>query len=86
MKSISGEGRGGTQSVISQGGARDGLFLRREGWEVVVIVNTTGLIGFSYFTLCLYNKIRHFVEKSSVILCVWLKFRIKKFLKSKLHC
>ena len=53
---------------------------------MVVIVNTTGLIGFSYFTLCLYNKIRHFVEKSSVILCVWLKFRIKKFLKSKLHC
>ena len=37
---------GGTQSVISQGGARDGLFLRREGWEVVVIVNTTGLIDF----------------------------------------
>ena len=31
MKSISGEGRGGTQSVISQRGARDGLFLRREG-------------------------------------------------------
>ena len=57
MKSISGEGRGGTQSVISQRGARDGLFLRREGWEVVVIVNTTGSIGFSYFTLCLYNKI-----------------------------
>ena len=40
-------GRGGRQSVITQGGARDGLLLRREGWEVVVIVNTTGLIGFS---------------------------------------
>ena len=63
MRSISAEGRGGRQSVISQGGARDGLLLRREGWEVVVIVNTTGLIGFSYFTLCLYNKIRHFVKK-----------------------
>ena len=62
MKSISAEGRG-RQSVITQGGARDGLLLRREGWEVVVIVNTTGLIGFSYFTRCLYNKIRHFVEK-----------------------
>ena len=85
MKSISAEGRG-KQSVITQGGARDGLLLRREGWEVVVIVNTTGLIGFSYFTRCLYNKIRHFVEKSSVILCIWLKFGIKKFLKSKLHC
>ena len=85
MKSISAEGRG-RQSVITQGGARDGLLLRREGWEVVVIVNTTGLIGFSYFTRCLYNKIRHFVEKSSVILCIWLKFGIKKFLKSKLHC
>ena len=84
MRSISAEGRG-EQSVITQGRARDGLFLRREGWEVVVIVNTTGLIGFSYFTLCLYNKIRHFVEKSSVI-CVWLKFGIKNFLKSKLHC
>ena len=54
---------GGRQSVISQGGARDGLLLRREGWEVAVIVNTTGLIGFLYFTLCLYNKIRHFVER-----------------------
>ena len=32
---------GGEQSVITQGGARDGLLLRREGWEVVVIVNTT---------------------------------------------
>ena len=85
MRSISAEGRG-EQSVITQGGARDGLLLRREGWEVDVIVNTTGLIGFSYFTLCLYNKIRHFVEKSSVILCVWLKFGIKNFLKSKLHC
>ena len=84
MKSISAEGRG--ESVITQGGAKDGLLLRREGWEVVVIVNTTGLIGFSYFILCLYNKIRHFVEKSSVILCIWLKFGIKKFLKSKLHC
>ena len=77
---------GGRQSVITQGGARDGLLLRREGWEVVVIVNTTSLIGFSYFILCLYNKIKHFVEKSSVILCIWLKFGIKKFLKSKLHC
>ena len=77
MRSISAEGRE-EQSVITQGRARDGLFLRREGWEVVVIVNTTGLIGFSYFTLCLY--------KSSVILCVWLKFGIKNFLKSKLHC
>ena len=63
MKSVGAERRGGRQSVISQGGARDGLLLRREGWEVAVIVNTTGLIGFSYFTLCLYNKIRHFVEK-----------------------
>ena len=35
-------GRGGRQSVITQGGARDGLLLRREGWEVVVIVNSTG--------------------------------------------
>ena len=34
--------RGGRQSVITQAGARDGLLLRREGWEVVVIVNTTG--------------------------------------------
>ena len=72
---------GGRQSVIAQGGAKDGLLLRRKGWEVVVIVNTTSLIGFSYFILCLYNKIRHFVEKSSVILCVWLKFRIKKILE-----
>ena len=71
MKSISAEGGGGRQSVFSQGGARDGLFLRREGWKVVVIVNTTGLIGFSYFTLCLYNKIRHFVKKLSVLLCIW---------------
>ena len=30
------------QSIIAQGGVRDGLLLRREGWEVVVIVNTTG--------------------------------------------
>ena len=45
-------GRGGRQSVITQGGARDGLLLRREGWEVVVIVNTTGLIGFSTEFLC----------------------------------
>ena len=28
MKSISAEGRGGRQSVISQGGARDGLLLK----------------------------------------------------------
>ena len=41
MRSISDEGRG-EQSVITQGRARDGLFLRREGWEVIVIVNTTG--------------------------------------------
>ena len=40
MRSKSAEGRG-EQSVITQGGARDGLLLRREGWEVVVIVNTT---------------------------------------------
>ena len=78
---------------MREGGGHRVLF-PREGRETdyfyagreVVIINTTGLIGFSYFTLCLYNKIRHFVEKSSVILCVWLKFRIKKFLKSKLHC
>ena len=54
---------GGNRVLLPRERARDGLFLRREGWEVVVIVNTTGLIGFSYFTLCLYNKIRHFVEK-----------------------
>ena len=30
------------QIVITQGGVRDGLLLRREGWEVVVIVNITG--------------------------------------------
>ena len=41
MKSISTEGGVG-DSVITQGGARDGLLLRREGWEVVVIVNSTG--------------------------------------------
>ena len=81
MRSISAEGRGETECYYPGRGER-----RREGWEVVVIVNTTSLIGFSYFILCLYNKIRHFVEKSSVILCIWLKFGIKKFLKSKLHC
>ena len=35
-------GKSGRQSVITQGGAREGLLLRREEWEVVVIVNTTG--------------------------------------------
>ena len=35
-------GRGGRQSVITQEGVRDGLLQRREGWEVVVIVNTAG--------------------------------------------
>ena len=42
MKSISTEGRGGRQSVITQGVVREGLLLRREEWKVVVIVNTTG--------------------------------------------
>ena len=56
MKSISSEGGVGG-SVLTQGGAR-GLILRREEWEVFVIINTTGswsfysivqaiLIGFS---------------------------------------
>ena len=40
---------GGRKSVVTQGGAKDGLLLRREGWEVVVIVNTTSLIGFFIF-------------------------------------
>ena len=86
MKSISAEGRGRDTECYFPGRGERRTISTQEGWEVVVIVNTTGLIGFSYFTLCLYNKIRHFAEKSSVILCVWLKFRIKKFLKSKLHC
>ena len=33
--------RGGRQSVITQGGVREGLLLGRERWEVDVIVNTT---------------------------------------------
>ena len=41
MKSISSEGGVGG-SVLTQGGAREGLILRREEWEVVVIINTTG--------------------------------------------
>ena len=39
MKSISTEGGVGG-GVITQGGVRDGLLLRREG-RVVVIINTT---------------------------------------------
>ena len=39
-------GRDGWQSVITQGGVRDGLLLRSEGWEVVVMVNTTGWWSF----------------------------------------
>ena len=35
-------GRGGRQSVISRGWVWEGLFLRREGWEVVIMANTTG--------------------------------------------
>ena len=45
MKSISTEG--GVGECYYPGRAIEGLLLRREGWEVVVIVNTTGLIGFS---------------------------------------
>ena len=51
MRSISAEGSGETEcyypgrgerrTITTQGGARDGLLLSREGWEVVVIVNTT---------------------------------------------
>ena len=45
-------GRGGMQyictegglggSIVTQGGVRKGLLLRGEGWEVVVIVNSSG--------------------------------------------
>ena len=35
-------GKSGRQSIIARRGVRDGLLLRREGWEVVVIINTTG--------------------------------------------
>ena len=29
-------------SIVTQGGVRKGLLLRGEGWEVVVIVNSSG--------------------------------------------
>ena len=45
MRSISTEGEVGG-SVITQGGVSDGLLLHWEGWEVVVIVNTTGKWSF----------------------------------------
>ena len=41
MKSISTEGGVGGRVVLLRG-VRDGLLLRREGWEAVAIVNTTG--------------------------------------------
>ena len=34
----------------------------------------------------IYNWIRHSVGKWSVILCIWLKFGIKNFSKSRLYC
>ena len=40
------------KSISTEGGVGDGLLLCREGWEVVVIVNTTGLIGLSTEFLC----------------------------------
>ena len=43
---------GGMKSISTEGGVGDGLLLCREGWEVVVIVNTTGLIGLSTEFLC----------------------------------
>ena len=42
MQSISTEGGVGGRMLFTQGGVRDGQLLRREGWDVVVIVNTTG--------------------------------------------
>ena len=42
MKSISTEGGVGGRVLLLRGGVRDGLLLRREGWEAVAIVNTTG--------------------------------------------
>ena len=39
----------GRQSVITQGGVREGLLLRWEGWEGVVIVNITSRNYFNRF-------------------------------------
>ena len=41
MQYISIEGGVGG-SIVTQGGVRKGLLLRGEGWEVVVIVNSSG--------------------------------------------
>ena len=41
MHYISSEGGVGG-SIFTQGGVRKGLLLRGEGWEVVVIVNSSG--------------------------------------------
>ena len=41
MQYISTEGGVGG-SIVTQGGVRKGLLLRGEGWEVVVIVNSSG--------------------------------------------
>ena len=39
----------GRQSVITQGGEREGLLLRWDGWEGVVIVNITSRNYFNRF-------------------------------------
>ena len=43
--------RGGRHSVITQGEVRDGLLLRKEVWEVVVIINATDQ-GFDLLFVC----------------------------------
>ena len=34
-------GRGGRQTVVTEGGVEDELLVQRESWEVVVLVNAT---------------------------------------------
>ena len=42
MQSISTKGGVGGRVLLLRALMRDGLILHREGWEVVLIVNTTG--------------------------------------------